>query len=180
MKTLILLRHAKSGWDDHGARDFDRRLNPKGERAARTMGQHMRSTGLSWDHAIASPAARVVETLEQVAAGYGRKVAPDWERRAYLASATMLLDLIHGAPAAASGLLLCGHNPGLEDLILLLVPDHAGDALRDEVEEKFPTASVAVLTCDGDAWGDVAAGNCALTHFTRPRDLDPALGPDAD
>lgn len=180
MKTLILLRHAKSGWDDHGARDFDRRLNPKGERAARTMGQHMRATGLSWDHAIASPAARVVETLEQVSAGYGRAIEPDWDRRAYLASASMLLDLIHHAPAGADTLLLSGHNPGLEELVLLLVADRSGDALRDEVEAKFPTASLAVMTCDRDGWGDVAAGGCTLAAFTRPRDLDPGLGPDAD
>ena len=180
MKTLILLRHAKSGWDDHAARDFDRRLNPKGERAARMMGQHMRDSGLSWDHAIASPAARVIETLEQVSAGYGRAIEPEWDRRAYLASASMLLDLIHVAPADADTLLVSGHNPGLEDLILLLVPDRAGDPLRDEVEAKFPTASLAVMTCDGDGWGAVTAGECALTVFTRPRDLDPGLGPDAD
>jgi len=180
VKTLTLLRHAKSGWDDHAARDFDRRLNPKGERAARTMGQHMRERGLSWDHAIASPAVRVVETLEQVSAGYGRAIEPEWDRRAYLASAAMLLDLIHHAPTHADALLMSGHNPGLEDLILLLVPDRTGDTLRDEVEAKFPTASLAVMTCDGDNWGAVAAGKCALTVFTRPRDLDPGLGPDAD
>jgi len=180
MKTLILLRHAKSGWDDHAARDFDRRLNPKGERAARTMGQHMRDRGLNWDHAIASPAARVVETLEQVSAGYGRAIEPDWDRRAYLASAGMLLDLIHAAPAEAGTLLLSGHNPGLEELVLMLVPDRADNALRDAVEAKFPTASLAVMTCDGDSWSAVAAGKCTLTVFTRPRDLDPGLGPDAD
>jgi phosphohistidine phosphatase len=180
MKTLILLRHAKSDWDDHAARDFDRRLNPKGERAARTVGQHMRSAGLSWDHAIASPAARVVETLEQVSAGYGRAIEPEWDRRAYLASAGMLLDLIHHAPADADTLLMSGHNPGLEDLILLLVPDIAGNALRDEIEAKFPTASVAVMTCEGDSWSAVMAGKCTLAMFTRPRDLDPGLGPDTD
>jgi len=180
MKTLILLRHAKSGWDDHGARDFDRRLNPKGERAARTMGQHMRDRGLSWDHAIASPAARVIETLEQVSAGYGRTIEPEWDRRAYLASASMLLDLIHAAPADADTLLMSGHNPGLEELVLMLVPDRSGDALRDEVEMKFPTASLAVMTCDGDGWGAVMAGKCTLTLFARPRDLDPGLGPDTD
>jgi len=180
VKTLILLRHAKSGWDDHGARDFDRRLNPKGERAAKTMGQHMRSSGLSWDHAIASPAARVVETLEQVSTGYGRAIEPEWDRRAYLASAPMLLDLIHHAPADAGTLLVSGHNPGLEDLILLLVPDRADDTLRDAVEAKFPTASVAVITCEGDQWSDIAAERCALTAFTRPRYLDAELGPDAD
>jgi phosphohistidine phosphatase len=178
MKTLILLRHAKSGWDDHAVRDFARRLNPKGERAARTMGNHMRSIGLSWDHAIASPAIRVVETLEQIAAGYGRAIEPDWDRRAYLASAMTLLDLIQSAPEEADALLLSGHNPGLEDLVLMLVPD--GEGLRDAVEEKFPTASLAVLTCDGDTWGEINAGKCTLGVFTRPRDLDPGLGPDAD
>jgi len=178
MKTLIVLRHAKSSWDDHGARDFDRRLNPKGERAARTIGNHMRAIGLRWDHAVASPAARVVETLEQVSEGYGRRIDADWDRRAYLASAAMLLELVHEAPAAADSLLLSGHNPGLEDLILWLVPD--GDAKRDQVEIKFPTASLAVVTCQVDGWADVAPGKCTLATFTRPRDLDPGLGPDAD
>jgi phosphohistidine phosphatase len=178
MKTLILLRHAKSGWDDHNVRDFDRSLNPKGERAARTMGNHMRSIGLNWDHAIASPAIRVVETLEQVAAGYGRAIEPDWDRRAYLASAVTLLDLIQHAPENADSLLLSGHNPGLEDLVLMLVRDGAG--LRDEVETKFPTTSLAMMTCESESWADLGAGKCALTTFTRPRDLDPGLGPDTD
>lgn len=180
MKTLILLRHAKSGWDDHDTRDFDRRLNVKGKRAARTMGQHMRSSGVDWDHAIASPAARVVETLEQISAGYGRTIEPEWDRRAYLASASTLLDLIHAAPDGIDALLMSGHNPGLEDLILMLVPDRSDDALRDDVEAKFPTASLAVMTCAGDRWEDVAPGKCTLTAFTRPRDLDPDLGPDTD
>ena len=178
MKTLILLRHAKSSWDDHGARDFDRRLNPKGERAARTMGNHMRAIGLSWDHAIASPAARVVETLEQASQTYGRTIEPDWDRRAYLASAATLLELVHEAPASASTLLLSGHHPGLEDLILWLVPD--GNALRDQVEIKFPTASLAVITSGAADWADITPGQCDLATFTRPRDLDAALGPDSD
>lgn len=178
MKTLILLRHAKSGWDDHGVRDFDRRLNPKGERAARTMGGHMRALGLNWDHAIASPAARVVETLEQVSAGYGRTIEPEWDRRAYLASGVTLLELVQEAPDEADTLLLAGHNPGLEDLILMLVPD--GDALRDEVEVKFPTASLAVLTSDAEHWAVFAPGGVTLTRFVRPRDLDAALGPDVN
>lgn len=178
MKTLILLRHAKSGWDDHGARDFDRRLNPKGERAARAMGAHMRDLGLSWDHAIASPAARVVETLAQVGEGYGRSIDPEWDRRAYLASAVTLLDIVHEAADDDATLLLSGHNPGLEDLILMLVPD--GDPLRDAVEIKFPTASLAVMTSDADRWEDVVPGRVALTRFVRPRDLDPNFGPDVD
>jgi phosphohistidine phosphatase len=178
MKTLIVLRHAKSGWDDHGTRDFDRRLNPKGERAARAMGAHMRDLGLGWDHVVASPAVRVVETLRQAGEGYGRDIDPRWDRRAYLASATTLLELVHETPNEASRLLLSGHNPGLEDLVLMLVPD--GDALRDEVEIKFPTASLAVKTIDADDWSGVGPGKATLTRFVRPRDLDPGFGPDVD
>ncbi|HEX4695417.1 SixA phosphatase family protein [Sphingomonas sp.] len=180
MKTLILLRHAKSGWDDRAAPDFDRRLNAKGERAARMMGRHMRDAGIGWDHAIASPAARVVETLAAISHGYGHAIEPEWDRRAYLAVPAMLIELAHMAPDDADRLLLSGHNPGLEELVLLLVPDRAGDSLRDSVEAKFPTASLAVITFPVARWADILPGAGTLVAFTRPRDLDPTLGPDAD
>lgn len=178
MKTLTLLRHAKSGWDDPVARDFDRPLNAKGKRAAAMVGRHMRSLGLAFDHAIASPAVRVSETLAQIESGYGRTIAPDLDRRVYLASAATLLDVVHGFPAEIESALLVGHNPGLEDLVLMLVADGA-DPLRDAVEDKYPTASIAELQFEGE-WGDVATGTARLTRFIRPRDLDPTLGPDAD
>ncbi|WP_375398386.1 histidine phosphatase family protein [uncultured Sphingomonas sp.] len=180
MKTLTLLRHAKSGWDDQGVRDFDRRLNPKGKRAARLMGRHMRDSGVAWDHAIASPAARVVETLNEVAEGYGRAIEPVWDRRVYLASAATLLDLVQSTADDHGGLLLSGHNPGLEDLILTLVADIPDNPLRDAVEAKFPTCSMAVTTAEVDRWADFTPRAITLTKFVRPRDLDPGLGPDAD
>jgi phosphohistidine phosphatase len=174
MKRLTLLRHAKSGWDDPVARDFDRPLNAKGKRAARAIGRHMRDAGLTFDHAIASPATRVVETLEEVASGYGGALRPAFDRRVYLASAETLLDIIRDAPAQAGSLLLTGHNPGLEELVL----DGAGQD-RDAVEDKFPTASLAEISFDADRWSDVRAGVGTLSRFVRPRDLDPTLGPEA-
>ena len=81
MKTLTLLRHAKSGWDDPVLRDFDRPLNGKGKRAAQLVGRNWRTLGLVLDHAVASPAVRVMETIEQVATGYGDALAPAWDRR---------------------------------------------------------------------------------------------------
>jgi phosphohistidine phosphatase len=177
MKTLTLLRHAKSSWDDPVARDFDRPLNAKGQRAAVTVGRHLRSEAMRFDHVVASPAVRIVETVEQVEQGYGGALAPAWDRRIYLASAASLLDVVHELPAGAESALLIGHNPGLEDLILMLIPDRAGDALRDSVEEKFPTAALAVMTFDIDDWHAVRADGGTLVRFTRPRDLDPALGP---
>jgi len=178
MKTLTLLRHAKSGWDDTVQRDFDRPLNAKGRRAAATVGTEMRRLGLRFDRIVASPAVRVCETLDAVAEGFGTRLAPEWERRVYMASAATLADLVREQPDASDRLLLVGHNPGLEDLVLLLVPEAAQG--RDAVEEKYPTATLAELALPCDRWADLADGSATLTRFLRPRDLDPALGPDAD
>lgn len=178
MKTLTLLRHAKSSWDDPVARDFDRPLNGKGQRAAFAVGRYLRSEGMAFDHVVASPAVRIVETVEQVEAGYGSDLAPAWDRRIYLASAGSLLDIVHELPSQAQTALIIGHNPGLEDLILTLIPDRAGDPLRDSVEEKFPTAAIAEMTFDVADWAAIRADGGILVRFTRPRDLDPALGPD--
>ena len=179
MKTLTLLRHAKSGWDDKVVRDVDRPLNGKGKRAAAIVGRHWRGLGLSFDHVVASPATRVAETIEELVRGYGDALTPVIDRRIYLASAVTLLDVIHELPESAEHVLMVGHNPGLEDLVLMLVPDDSTDTLRDTVEEKFPTASTAEMAFQGK-WSDVAQNRATLTRFIRPRDLDPALGPDQD
>ena len=179
MKTLTLLRHAKSGWDDPVARDFDRALNDRGKRGARTVGMHMRNLGLSFDAVVSSPAVRCIDTLDGIWEGYGRTLHPHWDRRIYLASGATLLDVVHDQADADDRVLMCGHNPGLEDLILMLVPDNSSDHLRDEVEEKFPTASIAEMQFDTDSWRVIAANSARLTRFIRPRDLDINLGPDA-
>ncbi|MDO6416613.1 histidine phosphatase family protein [Sphingomonas sp. BIUV-7] len=177
MKKLTLLRHAKSGDDGLVARDIDRRLNAKGRRAARAIGRHLRDTASRFDAVVASPAVRVAETVEEVSAGYGRGLAPIWDRRIYLASASELIDLIRGQPAETGSLLLIGHNPGLEDLVLTLVP--ASDGKRGAVEEKYPTGSLAEIDLDIEDWADLAPATGGLARFVRPRDLDPELGPDA-
>ena len=179
MKTLTLLRHAKSGWDDPIQRDFDRPLNAKGRRAAQTIGRHLRGAGCAFDHIVASPAARVQQTLAELATGYGNQLAPVWDRRIYLASAATLLDVVRELPDTVGTVLLVGHNPGLEDLVLLLVPN-AGAGPRDAVEVKYPTASLAELTVTVDRWADLGEGGAVLARFVRPRDLDPGLGPDSD
>jgi phosphohistidine phosphatase len=179
MKRLTLLRHAKSGWDDPVSRDFDRPLNARGKRASETIGHWLRDQNISFDYIAASPAVRVVETIEHVAIGYGETMAPMWDKRAYLASSSALLEIVHEAPETSERMLLVGHNPGLEDLILSLVPDQAGDDARDAVEEKYPTASLVEIDFDVADWADIKTGTGTLIYFKRPRDLDPALGPEA-
>lgn len=180
MKTLTLFRHAKSGWDSPVARDFDRPLNERGNKGARLMGQHARSLGLRFDHIVSSPAVRCTETLEGFWEGYGEILHPNWDRRIYLASGATLLDVVQELEDGDGHVLMCGHNPGLEDLALMLVPDAKGDDLRDALEMKFPTASLAELSVDVAHWADIREGGARLTRFVRPRDLDPALGPEED
>lgn len=177
VKRLTLLRHAKSSWDDPVQRDFDRPVNARGLRAARTMGRHMAAEGLRFDAVVASPAVRVVETLDGVWEGYGRALKPVWDRRIYLASCVNLLDVARETPESVTDLLMVGHNPGLEDLVLMLVPDRDGDSLRDSVEAKYPTAAIATLAFDGP-WSALEPRAAHLVRFVRPRDLDPDLGPE--
>lgn len=174
MKTLSLLRHAKSGWDDPVARDFDRPLNPRGRRAARAVGEKMKAEGLAFDSVLASPARRVVETLEEVEAVFGPLHA-SFDKRIYLASTETLLDIVHEADDSAGRLLMVGHNPGFERLALLLT--QAGE-LRSEVELKYPTGTFAEISFPVIHWRDVGETKGRLERFIRPRDLDPELGPE--
>jgi len=178
MKILTLLRHAKSGWDDPVSRDFDRPLNPRGRRAARTVGLEMKAQGLAFDLVRASPARRVSETLEEVEAAFGPLEA-QFDQRLYLASTATLLEIVRSAPDEAERLLLVGHNPGFEEIALRLSHrDEAG--LRGQVEIKYPTGTLAQIALPVEHWVDVAERSGQIVRFIRPRDLDPELGPDSE
>jgi phosphohistidine phosphatase len=174
MKVLTLLRHAKSGWDDPVLRDFDRPLNPRGRRAAATVGREMRRLGLRFDTVVASPARRVMETLDEVGLAFGT-LAPRYDERLYLATAQTLLQVARETDHAVERLLLVGHNPGLEELVLRL---SAGGALRSEAALKYPTATLAEMRFETASWRQLQDRAATLSRFIRPRDLDPELGPE--
>ncbi|HEY1606958.1 MAG TPA: histidine phosphatase family protein [Allosphingosinicella sp.] len=177
MKILTLLRHAKSSWDDPVKRDFDRPLNPRGRRAARIVGREMRNLGLAFDRILASPARRVVQTIEEIASSFG-PIEPDYDDRIYLASLRTLVELVRETPDAVERLLLIGHNPGLEELTLFLAGRDG--PLRAEVEIKYPTGTLAGIVFPAAHWRNVGEGQGKIVRFIRPRDLDPELGPDSD
>lgn len=185
LKTLTILRHGKSGWDTPVERDFDRPINLRGRRGAELAGQYLRRSALPVDRIVASPALRVVETLDLFLPAAGLEaLEPHWDRRIYLASGATLVDVIRELGGDAAHVMLAGHNPGLEDLILMLVAERGNDPLRAAAAEKLPTATLARIELDIDDWqrlGEVAdTGGGVLRHFVRPRDLDPALGPEID
>lgn len=177
MKILGLLRHAKSDWDDTAQRDFDRGLNDRGRRGAKLIGDHIRGHGIKWDMLIASPAVRVKSTLEE-----GLPQTPAiYDDKLYLASSDTILETIEAHAAAAEeepgAVLIAGHNPGLQEVLLDLVSPARENDLFREASAKFPTATFAVLECDAASWAEVKKFCAGLVHFARPRDLDPQLGP---
>lgn len=173
MKILGLLRHAKSDWDDLAKRDFDRGLNDRGRRGAQLIGDHIRSHGVAWDAVLASPAERVQRTLEAALPEH----EPTFDERLYLASVETIMEVLREHAGDAEKVLVSGHNPGLQELLYSLVPPAREDKLFDEAATKFPTATFAVFELDIDDWADIAPDCGRLSHFARPRDLDPELGP---
>lgn len=179
-KRLGLLRHAKSEAHQPSGRDYDRGLNPKGRRAAETMGRALAKVQPPFDRVIASAAARAQETIDIALDAMGRHAPVDRvnDKQLYLADPEQLIDgaVEHGA--GADNLLLVAHNPGLEELLLQLVPADPADELRAIAERKFPTGAFALIELDIADWSELPGAQGRLTALTLPRDLDPALGPE--
>jgi phosphohistidine phosphatase len=169
MKTLYLLRHAKSDWGDSSLKDFDRPLNGRGWKAAKAIGQEMRERDFVPDLVLLSPAVRTRETLARAEEGFGGKFEVMEERAIYLAETETLVGLVRGAPAHATRLMIVGHNPGMHELVLVL--SNGPGELREEVAHKFPTAAMAEISFDVEDWPDVTTGIGRLRSFVKPRDL---------
>jgi len=176
VKILGLLRHAKSDWDDLAKRDFDRGLNDRGRRGGALIGAHIRDHGIKWGAILASPAERVKQTLKVAELG----IAPQFDEKLYLAGAATIMDCVTGklGNSEADTALIVGHNPGLHEVMMELVPPHHENELFDIAATKFPTAAFAVIECKIDHWSELRGGVGTLKYFARPRDLDPELGPE--
>jgi len=169
MKTLYLLRHAKSDWGDSSLKDFDRPLNERGWKAAKDMGREMRERDISPDFVMVSPSRRTRETLARTEEGFGCKLESIEDRSIYLAETDSLVQLVRGAPAEADRLMIIGHNPGMHELALTLT--NGPGVLREEVAHKYPTGALAEISFDVGDWPDVGIGTGRLRAFLKPRDL---------
>lgn len=169
MKRLTILRHAKSDWNAPGVDDFDRPLNERGHDAARLIGAELKVRKLNFDLVLASTAARVRQTLDDVAETYD-SLPVRFEQELYLASERLLLERIRNAPDGAASLLLVGHNLGLERLIVDLAEDD-DRGLRNRVIGGLPTAAVAILEIPVERWAQTNVGQARFVDLILPREL---------
>ena len=164
MKALLVLRHAKSSWEDGSLHDAERPLNRRGKRDAPRMGEVLREQRLTPDLIISSDAVRARMTAERAAAAAGYRNAIQFDRRLYLADPSDIIAVLRAVPAApAATIMIVGHNPGLEDLIAQLT----GEA------ETLPTAALAQIALPIDRWSDLDdTTRGTLVNLWRPKELE--------
>jgi phosphohistidine phosphatase len=161
MKTLLLLRHAKSSWADDKLADFDRPLNDRGRDDAPRMGQLLRRLELVPDLIITSSAKRAAATAELAARSAGYEGEIQQTRQLYLAEPQAYIALARRAPEAVNTLMLVGHNPGIGELVALL----GGD------DETMPTAALADFRLPITTWAELKATRYDLASVWRPKEL---------
>jgi phosphohistidine phosphatase len=168
-KQLFILRHAKSSWDDPGLDDHERPLAPRGMRAVEALRAYVRSSGIHPVQVLCSSSRRTRETLEGV--------APDGERLIesglYDASCDSLIERLTRVPDEVASVMIIGHNPAMQMLVLRLTGANGSDPVGPdlaEVRRKFPTGALATLTFDC-AWSDLAPACARLTSYVWPKGL---------
>jgi phosphohistidine phosphatase len=172
MHQLLLLRHAKSSWDQASLPDRDRPLNKRGRRAAAAIRNAMRELGLAPDVVLVSPARRTLETLAALDPWDDTPLVEPMERL-YLASTGQLLAILHGVSETVRSLMIIGHNPGMHELAVTLAASGGQSGSRqakDRLAEGFPTAALAEFAI-ATPWRRLATGGGQLVRFLVPRDL---------
>jgi phosphohistidine phosphatase len=167
MRTLHILRHAKSSWDDATLADHERPLSRRGVRDAKRIAVHLLGRHVEPDVVLCSSSARTTQTLDLIAASLGDAQILV-EEGLYAAPADALLKRLGGVPDSVLSAMLIGHNPGLEDLVAWMA---APGPLLDRVMAKFPTGALATLALGDRTWGSVHQAGAELVGFTVPRDL---------
>lgn len=167
MKTLLILRHAKSSWESPSLADFDRPLNPRGLKAAPFIGSLMHEKNLRADLILSSPAKRAKQTAILVRETAGLNDAEiRYDESIYEASPLTLLHLLAETGNEVNSVLLVGHNPGLEGLIKILTGGI----------QPMPTAALAVIELNIETWQQIIVDGGKLNFVIRPKDEDQSFG----
>ncbi len=161
MKKLFVLRHAKSSWDDFTLTDFERTLNERGLRTAPLMGEFMRKNNIVPDLILSSPAVRARETARLVKEAAKFTAEIKCEPKIYEASVGDLHEVIKTVDDGVKNLLIVGHNPGLEGLVMSLAEDY----------QAMPTAALAEIDLQIESWSRVSFGGGNLKNLFKPKEL---------
>lgn len=163
-RKILLMRHAKSSWEDRRLRDYDRPLNKRGLRDAPVMGGYLKELGLIPDEIYCSPAVRARSTVLLASREMGideGRIA--WDEKLYFEGPDAYIDAIRSASAESNIVMTVGHNPMTEYVIELL----SDKPFHDSV----PTAAITCLELNAESWDKLSYGSCSFQWMMRPKDL---------
>lgn len=160
MKTLLLLRHAKSSWDDTSLSDFERPLNPRGMQTAPFIGELIAEKGWQPDMILSSPAVRAKQTALLAKEAAHLKAEVRFDEKIYEASQFQLLEVLKGITSPAGTVLLVGHNPGMEGLLGLLTGEM----------HSIPTAALIKIELNIDSWDRIERDRGKVEEFIKPKE----------
>jgi phosphohistidine phosphatase len=170
MKSLYLLRHAKSSWKEPGLNDHDRPLSKRGRHMAKLMAAYLRRAKIAPDLVICSTAKRALQTLGPITkAKKPPKVV--LEKEIYEGGQRAIWAQLRNLSDSANSVLLIGHNPALHDLALELA-DENSNKLLPPIGGKFPTGAMASFRFDG-VWKALEPHSAALASYITPKAIAP-------
>jgi phosphohistidine phosphatase len=168
MKRLLLLRHAKSSWDDPAIEDHDRPLTARGRKGAASIAKYLKAKKLEPAIVLCSTAKRAQETLEHLRPALPNSTTIKIEPKLYSAGSKELTTRLRRLSNATDSVLVIGHNPAMQELAVSLVrKGRKSEALR----EKFPTGALAVLDVPINEWRSIQPGEASLADFATPKRL---------
>jgi phosphohistidine phosphatase len=163
MKSIYLIRHAKSSWADINSRDINRTLNERGHKDAPFMAQILRGLKVQADLLVSSPAVRARTTAEYFAAAFGVPTqAIDIQRDIYEASETDLLNVIRALPDTAQTVLMFGHNPGIT---------YFANRYYTDYFDNIPTCGIVHFELAADKWADFNPKTARVKGHWFPKEV---------
>jgi phosphohistidine phosphatase len=162
-RTLFLVRHAKSSWDESGLDDKERPLNSRGKEEAPKMGKHLSGYSIKPELITSSPAVRALKTAEKIAKELGFKKSDVLvNEMIYTFNGGKLMDVVKGLDDKCRSVMLVGHNPAITAL---------ANELSSEEIDNIPTCGVVLLELGAGKWKDIGKNACKLLEFDYPKKL---------
>ena len=164
MKTLVVVRHAKSSWDNLGQADFDRPLNDRGKRDAPEMAKRLLNRKIQVDKFVSSPAKRAKKTAIAFAEAFGKKEEQiTFIDKLYHAPATVFFEVLEEFDTSKDTVAIFAHNPGITDFV--------NDLVEDVDLDNMPTCGVFVVDADVQTWAAFPAAKKRLVYFDYPKNV---------
>jgi phosphohistidine phosphatase len=162
MKTLYIIRHAKSSWDDIGLADFDRPLNERGKTDAPRMGKRLKEKNIHPELMLSSPAKRALSTCKKIAEVlHYPESSIKTDRKLYHASPEEIFEVLRSIKNQVNNVMLFGHNPGLTEFVNEITDDFSLNNL--------PTCGVVALSFDMRTWKELQHSSGKLLFYDYPK-----------